>query len=116
MDLRQAFALLILSPATALAWSDGPTTYPDILSTERAELTHSLDQLRRQDIPPYYLSYQIIETRAASVSGSFGALTSSNESRDRLLLIDLRVGDYALDNTRQVRGNPLNPVPRNTAV
>ena len=35
-------------------------------------------------------------------------LTYSNESRRRQLDIDLRVGDYAFDNTHQVRGGPSN--------
>jgi TldD protein len=35
-------------------------------------------------------------------------LTHSGENKRRQLLIDLRVGDYTLDNTRQVRGNLLN--------
>lgn len=116
MDFRTALSLLAVSFAPALAWSDPPTPYPDMLTTEKAELVHSLDQLKRQNVPPYYLSYEIIETRSADVSGSFGTLTSSDVDRDRLLLVDLRVGDYALDNTRQVRGNAFNFVVRSSPV
>jgi len=36
--------------------------------------------------------------------GAFGVLTSSNRSKRRLLDIDLRTGDYALDSTHAVRG------------
>jgi predicted Zn-dependent protease len=36
---------------------------------------------------------------------SFGALIRSDSSRSRTLLIDLRVGDYKLDNTHQIRTN-----------
>ena len=44
------------------------------------------------------------ETNNVSVSGSFGTVTGSGEDRRRQLDIDLRVGDFNLDNTRQVRG------------
>jgi TldD protein len=116
MHSRQLLALLALSLTTAVAWGDGPTPFPDILTTEKAELTHSLDQLKRQEIAPYYVSYDIIETREAAVAGSFGTLISSNESRERQLMIDMRVGDYALDNTRQIRGAAVNVGPRNIGV
>ena len=52
--------------------------------------------LREQPLPPYFLSYEITENHRISVSGSFGTLGGSNESRSRLLDVDLRVGDYAL--------------------
>ena len=43
-----------------------------------------------------------------TVGASFGALTGANENRQRLLDIDLRVGDYDLDNTRPVRSSTSN--------
>jgi TldD protein len=112
MDLRHAVGLAILMFAAAVSRSQTHTTFPGVLDTEKAELTRSLDQLRKQQLPPYFLSYEIIESRSAVVSGSFGTLTHSGENERRQLHIDLRVGDYALDNTRQVRGNPLNSVDR----
>ncbi len=39
-----------------------------------------------------------------AVSGAFGRLESSSDARNRRLSVDLRVGDYALDNTREIRG------------
>jgi predicted Zn-dependent protease len=83
-----------------------------VLDAAKAELTHSLDQLKKQQIPPYFLSYEIVETHTTTVSSSFGTLTNSNENTRRQLHIDLRVGDYALDNTRQLRGRSANPLER----
>jgi TldD protein len=108
MGFRRAAILFALSFTTAASLSQTHTTYPVVLEAERAELSHSLDQLKKQELPPYFLSYEIIETHSATVSGSFGTLTHSGENKRRQLLIDLRVGDYTLDNTRQVRGNLLN--------
>jgi TldD protein len=108
MSFRCAAILFALGLTTVVSFSQTHTTYPVVLEAERAELSHSLDQLKKQELPPYFLSYEIIETHSATVSGSFGTLTHSGENKRRQLLIDLRVGDYALDNTRQVRGNLLN--------
>jgi predicted Zn-dependent protease len=84
----------------------GPAPYPLVLGAEKAELTRSMEQLKKQPVAPYFLSYDIVETRLATVVGSFGALDHSSENRSRLLRINLRVGDYALDNTRRLRGGP----------
>ena len=78
------------------------------LQAMQEELTRSFGLLQEQPVPPYYLSYEITETEGIRVGASFGALTYSNESRRRQLDIDLRVGDYAFDNTHQVRGGPSN--------
>ena len=72
------------------------------------ELTRSINLLEEQPVAPYFLSYEITETQGITVRASFGALTYSDESRGRQLDIDLRVGDYAFDNTHQVRGGPSN--------
>ena len=74
-----------------------------VLKAMKAELERSMTVLGEQEVPPYFLSYEITETQNVSVSGSFGALTGSGEGRERLLDIDLRVGDYGLDNTRPIR-------------
>jgi hypothetical protein len=112
MDFRRAVVLIILSFTSAVSRSQSHATDLNVLDAEKAELTHSLDELKRQEVAPYFLSYEIIETHSATVTGSFGTLVHSGENKRRQLHIDLRVGDDSLDNTRQVRGNPLNPVDR----
>jgi TldD protein len=75
-----------------------------VLQAMRAELERSMQKLKTQPVPPYFLSYEITETHAFNVTGAFGKLTVSQESRRRQLDIDLRVGDYSMDNTREIRG------------
>ena len=75
-----------------------------VLQAMDAEMQRSMQKLKTQPVPPYFLSYEIIDTHALYVTGAFGKLTGSNESRRRQLDIDLRVGDYAMDNTREIRG------------
>lgn len=76
-----------------------------MLEAMESELTRSMEQLKKQPTPPYFLSYEVTETESTSANGSFGALVSSSPpNRRRILCIDLRVGSYNLDNTRPVRG------------
>ena len=75
-----------------------------MLKAMKAELDRSMAVLGEQPVPPYFLSYEITETKGISAGAQFGALVFSNEARGRVLDIDLRVGDYGLDNTRPLRG------------
>jgi predicted Zn-dependent protease len=69
------------------------------------ELDRSVRHLATDDgIKPYYLSYTVTDTRSATVRGSLGAIHANDSNRSRLLDVDLRVGDYALDSTHQIRG------------
>jgi predicted Zn-dependent protease len=67
------------------------------------ELTRSFQNLKKTPTPPYFLSYQLTDNHGIQVSASFGALTGSSDQTTRLLDIDLRVGDYSLDNTHPIR-------------
>ena len=70
-----------------------------ILATLKAELDRSLQTLKSQPVPPYFLSYEITDDQVVEVNASFGEITSSVRSHNRQLDIDLRVGDYHLDNS-----------------
>jgi predicted Zn-dependent protease len=69
------------------------------LAVMQQELERSLQNLKKTPTPPYFLSYQLTDNRAIQVAASFGALTASSDETTRLLDLDLRVGDYTLDNT-----------------
>ncbi|HLJ49529.1 MAG TPA: metallopeptidase TldD-related protein [Bryobacteraceae bacterium] len=75
-----------------------------VLDAMKAELSRSQETLKSQPVPAYYIGYQITETHGVYVSATFGRLQSSSEDRRRQLDIDLRVGDYSLDNSREIRG------------
>ncbi|HEV3040188.1 MAG TPA: TldD/PmbA family protein [Candidatus Angelobacter sp.] len=100
--------LLVLLCGFATSAQNKPTSSV-VLSAAQAELSRSLDQLRKQPVPPYFLSYEITEVQGVDVAGTFGTLSHSGETRRRQLHIDLRVGDYRLDNTHQVRGGGAFP-------
>ena len=69
------------------------------------ELDHSMTHLVSEDgAKPYFLSYSVTDIASTSVRASLGALRRNDAGRARVLDVDLRVGDYALDNTYQIRG------------
>jgi len=71
-----------------------------ILNGMKDELARSMAQLRlEQQSAPYYLSYQVKEGYSLEISATSGAITRNRESTDRYLTVDLRVGDYAFDNS-----------------
>jgi TldD protein len=105
--------LVIVIPLFVLAFPLGQQaqTPKTSIVTEalRTELARTMDHLKKQATPPYFMSYEVLETESAGATGSFGALVSSSApSRRRELGIDLRVGDYKLDNTHPIRGSMAN--------
>ncbi|MCE2459701.1 MAG: hypothetical protein J4F38_02855 [Pseudomonadales bacterium] len=90
--------------AAALAAVPAVAAESPVMEALKAELARSMEILGEQPVPPYFLSYEITERETASATAAFGALTSSSRGRSRYLDIDLRVGDYGLDNTRPIRG------------
>jgi predicted Zn-dependent protease len=68
----------------------------------QTELDRSLEKLKAQDPPAYYIGYTVTDTQRAEVSGSNGALLSSNENRNRWLEVAVRTGNYDLDNTHKI--------------
>ena len=86
---------LELDPAT-------PRLLMDVLS---AELDYSMRNLAGEDSTrPYYLGYTVYDEDTAVVVATLGAVTRKARTTTRQLNIDLRVGDYSVDNTHQLRG------------
>jgi TldD protein len=76
-----------------------------VLKAMKTELDRSMREFQKQPVPTYYLSYEVTETATTRVASSFGTLSASTADRRRELDIDLRVGDYAIDNTHKIRGS-----------
>src|ERR1700733_15911240 len=85
-------ALSLLAPlvgvtarVTQAAPPDTPAKRAPLLAAMQTELERSFRTLSTQDPAAYYLGYTITDTQRAEVSGSNGALLSSNENRNRWL-------------------------------
>ena len=67
-----------------------------------------MEGLKREATPPYFASYTVYDVQSAFVRASFGALVGKHQQRSRSAVVDVRVGDYALDNTREIRGDMMS--------
>ncbi len=76
-----------------------------LLNIVDRELKREMKALAALPQAPYYLSYRINDVTAASLTSSFGSLTGQYEDRVRLLVTDLRVGDYQYDNTHPMESS-----------
>jgi predicted Zn-dependent protease len=90
--------------AAALALAGPPPAAPaadprvGLLRAMTSELERASQRLRLSGYdPPYFVSYQVKETRAEEIAGRFGAVFEDRSSRDRKLFVEVRVGDYDLD-------------------
>jgi TldD protein len=103
--------IYLFAAAIALVAPSAPQPFPraggdsPVLSAMRQELTRSMEHLKTQKTPPYFLSYRITDARYVTVQGAFGTLTASDERRHRLLQVEVRVGDVTFDNTHALRGD-----------
>ncbi len=101
--MKSILTLLLCSTITAVPAFAQAMGSP-VLSAMQAELNRSMEALKSQPTPPYFISYEVTETHSVQVTGSFGTLAQSTESKRRNLDLDLRVGSYKLDNTHPIRG------------
>ncbi len=101
--LIRLFVSTLLLSSFVLTAQDAATD--PVLVALQAELHRSFDNLKKEPVPVYFLAYQLTDNHAIQVSASFGALVSSTDITTRTLDVDLRVGDYALDNTHSVESD-----------
>jgi len=95
-------AAAVLTLTASAPWS-AAADENRLLDIMRGELVREMAGLQAQETPPYYMAFTLTDVHFMSVSASFGALTASDEDRSRLLSVDVRVGDYELDNTHELR-------------
>ena len=93
---------LVTGPASVPIQGAADTRAFSIL---QSELQRNFQVLSKEDAPAYFMSYTLHDTRTASLSASVGALQRSDESRSRFATVEVRVGDYFLDNTHPIRGD-----------
>ncbi|MCX7879084.1 MAG: metallopeptidase TldD-related protein [Ignavibacteria bacterium] len=76
-----------------------------IISALKKEIERFTKELSSEQYPPYYIGYQVTEVQSAGVTSVFGRTSSKGTSFSRFLDIDLRVGNYQLDNTHRTEGS-----------
>jgi predicted Zn-dependent protease len=66
----------------------------------RDEMRRSMSKLQLDELDkPYFVSYRIVDDESKEVSATLGSVLASSENRTRFLTVNVRVGDYSLDNS-----------------
>jgi len=71
----------------------------------RKELNRNFEQLKKEEVPPYFISLRINDVTQHSLKSVYGNLTQHDKKTERRLCTSVRVGSYEFDNTREVRGD-----------
>ena len=82
-----------------------------LLGVMQSELQRNFKGLKQEAAPPYFLSYTVHDIASATLVASFGAVDRNETNHQRLASVEVRVGDYTLDNTHPMRGEG-NTSPR----
>src|SRR5262245_20414288 len=97
--------LLLASGTAAHSVTAQRSTASPVMQALEQEMKRAFDQLKQKGNPaPYFISYSVRENDNVTIEASLGALKTSDKDRSRLLDVDVRVGDYQLDSTHQIRG------------
>ncbi len=75
-----------------------------VIEAMKAEMQRTMTELKTEPNPPYFVSYAITETQYVTLTASFGKIVMEDSNRVRTLDVEVRVGNYDLDNKRQIRG------------
>ena len=68
-----------------------------------------VEKQSEKQVPPYFLSYSVADATGISIRAQYGALVDSEDSRQRVVDVQVRVGDPKLDNTHGThRGAAVN--------
>jgi predicted Zn-dependent protease len=93
--IHAALIFFVFAPAVPLCAQDDI-----VMKAMRDELDRSMKQLQLENLEkPYFISYRVFDSDSSNVSASFGALNNSSQGRSRRFNVEVRVGDYKLDNT-----------------
>ena len=93
-------------------------TLPPLLDTMTVELQRAMGSLGKQgaddkakQAPPYFLSYSVADADSVAIRAQYGALVDSSQNHERVVDVQVRVGDPKLDNTHGThRGSAVNTV------
>jgi predicted Zn-dependent protease len=78
----------------------------------RDELARSMDNLKLPQLDkPYFIAYRVHEARGLEASASCGSLLTSTDDDPlmRSLAVEVRVGDYAFDNSNSLSAASFSP-------
>ena len=111
-----SFAALVAAIAVPASAQKAPAL-PPLLDTMTTELNRAMADLGKSDKPtdkqppPYFLSYSVADATNLSIRAQYGALVDSSNGHQRVVDVQVRVGQPKLDNTHGThRSSAVNTV------
>ncbi len=104
--MKNIFRVLILRLGLASVTAVYGAGWDDpVFRAMEDELMRSMDQLVIEEMPsPHFLSYRVRDYVSVSYTARYGAIVESERAHRRYFYVDLRVGDYDLDNSNYFSG------------
>ena len=102
--MKRKLILTILAACfTAVASYAQTASQDQLLKILKSEIDRGMALYQKANIPVYLISYRVDEVESHNITTSFGTLTGSNPNKERILTVQVRVGDKELDNFRELR-------------
>jgi len=102
--LRQFAAFFALAAASA-AFAQAPADNDHTLQAMKDEMARAKSRLELQipkldkPVRPYFIEYRLLDMDIREVVAEYGALVTSTHTRNRVMNVGARVGDYKLDSS-----------------
>jgi predicted Zn-dependent protease len=81
------------------------------------EMARSVEKLRMEGLDkPYFIAYRVLDRSEQGVKATFGSLSERSQFHNRFVVVEVRVGDYKLDNTNFFAPNFFRRGPAGFAV
>lgn len=76
----------------------------------KEELKYNMEELQKQETPPYYMNMRVMDDYTINVTSSFGAVFASDKNHTRMLVPQIRLGSPELDNFKyNMQGADVGP-------
>jgi len=98
--------LALASTVISASQAENPSLKSDtVFRAMIDELSRSAVQLQLANLDkPYFIQYVVLDEEEFTARSTFGALTQTSPSKDRLVYAQVRVGNYDFDNTEYNAG------------
>lgn len=81
----------------------------NLLKILRSELKTQFEELKNKEIPPYLMSYRVIDRTTSTINSTFGCLERNVKNRNVSIIPQIRIGDINFDNFKMFfNGNNKN--------
>jgi len=91
---------LAISSMVSAGQSTAPASADQVMKAMNDELNRSIVELKLNNLDkPYFIQYVVLDEDEFAARATFGALTQSSPSKQRLIYTQVRVGSYDFDNS-----------------